>query len=316
MRRVALIYNPASGQSFTRRNAAIEQVLAVLRSAGAEAEAFTTDSAGSATIHARRAVESGFDAVLACGGDGTVHEILQSLVGTDVALGVVPLGTANALAASLGLVGAPAKAARRLLDAARMRIPVGRIHYQNGGATPDARYFLVAAGVGPDALLMARMDPVMKRRFGYVLYLTEAFRIWVTHPFPYFDVTFAANGDGAARSTQVSQLLAVRIRSFGGALRKFAPGATLLGNELCLVAFGTRSRLRYFRFLVAVLAGRHTFGREIELVATETVECRTPAGSKDVLYVEADGEVLGHLPARMETVRDALTLLVPQGAEP
>ncbi len=316
MRRVALIYNPASGQYSARRKAAIEQVLAVLREAGAEADAFVTETPGSATTHAQGAVRAGFDTILACGGDGTVHEVLQGIVGTEVALGVVPLGTANALAANLGLVGSPAKAARRLLAAERVRIPVGRIHFQNGGAAPDSRYFVVAAGVGADALLMARLDPVLKRRLGYVLYLVEAFRIWATDPFPYFEAVFLKNGNGGARVAQVSQLLAVRVRSFGGALRKFAPGATLLGRDLRLVAFGTRSRLRYLRFLLAVLAGRHTFGREIELVETETVECRTVNGSTDVLYVEADGEVLGHLPARMETVPDALTLLVPEGAEP
>ncbi len=288
----------------------------MLRAAGAEAEAFVTDTPGSATAHAQDAVRAGCDTILACGGDGTVHEVLQGLVGTDVALGVVPLGTANALAANLGLVGAPGKAARRLLAAKQVRIPVGRIHYQNGGATPDSRYFLVAAGVGADALLMARLDPVLKRRFGYVLYLIEAFRIWATDPFPYFEAAFPANGNGGAHVAQVSQLLAVRVRSFGGALRKFAPGATLLGRDLRLVAFGTRSRLRYLRFLLAVLAGRQTFGREIKLVESESVECRAANGSNDVLYVEADGEVLGHLPARMETVPDALTLLVPEGAEP
>jgi diacylglycerol kinase (ATP) len=156
----------------------------------------------------------------------------------------------------------------------------------------------------------------MKRRFGYVLYMVEAFKIWATDPLPLFEVTIPANGNGSARVARVSQLLAVRVRSFGGALRRLAPGATLLGNDLRLLAFGTRSRYRYLRFLLAVLAGRHSFGHEIELVETETVECRNANGSKDVLYVEADGEVLGHLPARMETVPDALTLLVPQGAEP
>ena len=87
-------------------------------------------------------------------------------------------------------------------------------------------------------------------------------------------------------------------------------------RTLHLVAFGTRSRYRYLRFLLAVLAGRHTFARDIELVETATVDCRARNGSRDTLFVEADGEVLGHLPARMETVPDALTLLVPAGAEP
>lgn len=316
MRRVALIYNPASGQHSARRRAAVEQALAVLHTAGVEAQAHITDTPGSATVHAQEAVRDGCDAILACGGDGTVHEVLQSLVGTDVALGVIPLGTANALAADLGLIASPANATRKLLKADRVRIPVGRIHFQNGSATPDTRYFLVAAGVGADALLMARLDPVLKRRFGYVLYLIEAFRIWATDPFPLFEAAFSSNGHGAERVAQVSQLLAVRVRSFGGALRELAPGATLRGRNLRLLAFGTRSRYHYLRFLLAVLAGRHTFAREIELVETATVECRTCNGTRDTLYVEADGEVLGHLPAKMETIPDALTLLVPPGVEP
>ena len=68
----------------------------------------------------------GCDAILACGGDGTVHEVLQRMVGTDAALGVVPLGTANALAANLGLGRSPAKAVRKLLTALPVRVPVGK----------------------------------------------------------------------------------------------------------------------------------------------------------------------------------------------
>jgi len=315
MRRVALIYNPVSGQYSARRKAAIQQVLDVLRTAGAEADAFVTDTPGSATLHAQQAVRAGYDAVLACGGDGTVHEVLQSLVGTDVALGVIPLGTANALASDLGLNRVPARAARALLDASPTRVPVGRIHFQNGHGA-DARYFLVAAGVGADALLMSRLDPALKRRLGYILYMIEAFKIWATDPLPLFEAAFSSNGHGPDQISEVSQLLAVRVRSFGGALREFAPGATLHSPALHLIAFGTRSRYVYLRFLLAALAGRHTFASKIQLVETTTVDCRPRNGSKDTLYVEADGEVLGHLPAKMETVPDALTLLIPQGAQP
>lgn len=315
MHRVALIYNPASGQYSARRKAAIQQVLDVLRASGAQAEAFVTETPGSATVHARQAVNDGYDTILACGGDGTVHEVLQSLVGTDVALGVIPLGTANALASNLGLAGAPAQAARTLLSASPTRVPVGRIHFQNGRG-PESRYFLVAAGVGADALLMSRLNPALKRRLGYILYMIEAVKIWATDPLPLFEAAFSSNGHGPDKVAEVSQLLAVRVRSFGGALRELAPGATLHSPALHLLAFGTRSRYLYLRFLLAVLAGRHTFAQKIELVETATVDCRLRSGSQDTLYVEADGEVLGHLPAKMETIPDALTLLVPEGAQP
>ncbi|MGH9600655.1 MAG: diacylglycerol/lipid kinase family protein [Terracidiphilus sp.] len=316
MHRVALIYNPASGQSSPWRAAAFERAVGILRAAGVEADALVSDAPGRATEHAQRAVREGYDTVIACGGDGTVHEILQTLAGTEVALGVVPLGTANALAANLGLIGPPENAIRKLLLALPSRIPVGRIHFIDGGGQAASRYFLVAAGIGADALLMSRLDAGLKRRFGYIVYLIEAARIWATDSFPLFEAAFTVNGSGAERVEAVSQLLAVRIRSFGGVLRKLAPGATLRNSGLHLLAFKTRSRLRYLRFLLAVVAGRHTFSREIEHVDAHVVECRAHNGSKKVFFVEADGEVLGSLPVRIEAVPSALTLLIPLHAQP
>ena len=95
MQRVVLIYNPASGQHSARRKALIEEALAVLRGAGITAEAIVTEGAGSATSQALEAIRQGCDTILACGGDGTVHEILQGMVGSEVALGVIPFGNSQ-----------------------------------------------------------------------------------------------------------------------------------------------------------------------------------------------------------------------------
>jgi len=316
MQKVALIYNPASGQHSSRRKLAIESALTVLREAGVTAEAFTTSGVGSATEQARHAIEAGFDTVIACGGDGTVHEVLQSMVGTDVALGVVPLGTANALAADLGLIGSPAKAVSILLKANPTRVSVGRIHFRDTDGVSKSRYFTVAAGVGADALLMSRLDVRLKRRLGYLLYMIEATRIIFTHGFPLFEAVVPANGNGHTRVLDVSQLLAVRVRSFGGALQNLAPGASLRNGNLSMIAFKTQSRFRYILFMLAVLARRHTFHREVELVETPSIECRPRNGSKEELFVEADGEVLGMLPVKLEVVPHSLNLLVPPGAQP
>jgi YegS/Rv2252/BmrU family lipid kinase len=316
MRRVALIYNPQSGQYSSRHAASLQAALKLLREAGIEAEALETDGPGSAKTLATAAVRNGFDTLLACGGDGTVHEVLQCLVGTNVALGVMPLGTANALAQDLGLGTSPVKAVRKLLEAVPTQVPVGRIFYSDNSGMQRSCYFTVAAGVGADALLMASLDAGLKRRFGYVLYLVEAVRIWATHPFPLFSANFALNGNGHIKAADVSQLLAVRVRSFGGALGTLAPGATLRSETLSLISFKTRSRFRYLRFLLAVVAGRHTFSDDVELVEATRVECRPRNGSKTPIYVEADGEVLGALPAQMEVASEMLTLLVPLGVEP
>jgi diacylglycerol kinase family enzyme len=293
----------------------VSDTLAALRQAGIETEHLIIDGPGSGAALAREAIARGCDAILVAGGDGTVHDILQCLVGTSVALGVVPMGTANALAADLGLSRSPEKAIRSLLASSPVQVPVGRISFRDPDGAPRSRYFTVAAGIGADALLMSRMDPAVKRRLGYALYIVEAVRIWITHTFPLFQASFV-NGHGAPRVLDASQLLAVRVRSFGGALGRLAPGATLHSQNLCLLAFKTRSRLSYLRFLLAVVAGRQTFTRDIELIAADSVECRLRKGSRSNVYVEADGEFLGELPVRIDIATETVTLLIPPDAEP
>jgi YegS/Rv2252/BmrU family lipid kinase len=311
LRRVALIYNPASGQHSGKRAAQIAEVLGVLHRAGVEATMIATESSQSTGAQVLEAVRQGCDTVIACGGDGTAHESLQSLVGGETALGVVPMGTANALAADLGLPASPVKAIRMLLAAKPLRVSVGRVYFIGGEGVENSRYFIVAAGVGADALFLSRLDARLKRRLGYALYIVEAFRVWATHSFPLFEVSFMDRGSSKPRVEEVSQLLAVGIRNFGGVVNHLVPGATLRNHNLRLVAFKTRSRYRYLRFMLAVLFARHTFSGEVEVFDAATVECRLRPGSKARLFVEADGELLGTLPARIEIVPEALTLLIP-----
>lgn len=314
IRRVALIDNPASGQHIAARDSIVDTLMNTFRAEGIEAEHLLINGPGSGANLAEQAIAAGCDTIIVLGGDGTVHEVLQRLAGTSVALGIVPMGTANALAASLGLHGPPAKTLRALLDSQRVQVPLGKIHFYNHQGMPESRYFTVAAGVGADALLMSRLDAGLKRRFGYAIYLIEAFRIWVTHPFPLFEARFKTGNE--SRQALLSQLLAVRIRSFGGVLGEFAPGSSLHSKILSLVAFKTRSRIRYLRFLLAVIFNRQTFASHIELLQADSVECVQASGSNLTIFVEADGEVLGQLPVRMEVAAETLTLLVPANARP
>jgi YegS/Rv2252/BmrU family lipid kinase len=316
MQRVTLIYNPVSGQLTARRAAALQQVQDLVRSAGVDVTAYETTTPGSATELARQAVAQGCDTVLACGGDGTIHAVLQGLAGTPVAMGVIPLGTANVLAANLGLNGSPAKNVQALLDAAPTPVPMARIHYRDLDGSPGSRYFIVAAGIGSDAVVMARMDANLKRRLGYILYVLEAFRIWATSSFPLFKAVFTPLDGSAPRSVPISQLLAIRVRSLGGVLHEFAPGATLHNGNLCLMAFRTQSRLRYLRFFMAVVFKRQRFSREVELWNTTAIDCSALGDAAAPIYVEADGELLGTLPVRIETTAEKLVLLVPPQAQP
>jgi hypothetical protein len=254
MRRVALIYNPASGQHSWKRHAAIDKALIVLRAAGVEAKSHETIAPGSAGVLAEEAVRRGCDTIIACGGDGTVHEVLQSLVGTSVALGVVPLGTANALAANLGLRSSPAKVVRKLLTAVPVRISVGQISYQDAAGATRSRYFTVAAGVGADALFLSRLDPTLKRRFGYILYMIEAFRVWATHSFPLFEASLwnaPAPSRGWSRSPSFWRCAFATSAAFStiwprrhAAQERAAPGGLQDAQPPALLPLLDRGRLR------------------------------------------------------------------------
>jgi YegS/Rv2252/BmrU family lipid kinase len=312
MRCVALIYNPMSGQRHDRRAAIIASVKAVFEGAGLDVRVIATDAPESAGRLALDAIADGCDTVIACGGDGTVHEAMQQMVGGSAVLGVIPMGTANALAIDLGLPSSPVKAAKMLLTAVPERISVGRVSYSDSEGGPCWRYFVVAAGIGADGLFFSRLDSRLKHRFGYAAYALEAFRLAFTHTFPLFQATFTPTGSDIDETAKISQILAVRISNFGGLVNRLVPGAAIGNENLHVLAFKTRSRLRYLRFMASVMLQRHKYTHPIELVDCSSVECGDLPDAAVPSYVEADGELLGTLPVRIEVVPQALTLLIPQ----
>lgn len=316
IRRVGLIFNPVAGRHPDGYRSVVDTLSAALAAAGVKSQTYLTQSTGSAEQLALQAIAEGCDAIFACGGDGTVHEVLQSMVGKATPLGVIPMGTANALAINLGLRGKPEEIVAMLLSATPTTIPVGRITTSNGRGQTLSRYFIVAAGVGADALLVSRMDNRRKRRWGYLLYLWEGVRIWARYHFPLFECELIDGESGARRTVHASELLAIRIRDFGGAVHSIAPGATLLGGRLRLLAFKTQRRIDYFRFLIPAMIGRQTFTGAVELLDASQVVCRSIREGTDGILAEADGEVLGGLPVVLEVVPNAVRLLIPKGARP
>jgi YegS/Rv2252/BmrU family lipid kinase len=309
MRKAIILYNPLSGPRQPGRVAKVEAVAAVLLGAGVSLELAATEPDGRAAEQARNAIQAGCDTVLAAGGDGTVHDVLQGMVGSDGTLGIIPMGTANALAHDLGLPLSPEKAARALLHSEPRRIAVGKVEYQDFQDHAASRYFTVTTGVGADAHVFYDLNPRVKSSLGISAYYAQAFRLWLTRKMECFTVR-----TGDAEPIQVSQVLAVRITNFGGVLRELAPGAGLHRNDLRLVLFHTTRRLDYLRYIVRGLLGMSWSGDSIELTNADNVTCLYsdfPQQKQNRIFVEADGELLGTLPVKISIVPDALTLLAP-----
>ncbi len=315
MRKAAVLYNPDSGGSGARRLKRLEAALAVLRSAGVDVELAPSESRDRAAELTRQAIEAGCDTIFACGGDGTMHNIAQALVNTPVALAVLPMGTANALAHDLGLPRDLVAAARGLLDATPRRIALGWVKYVDLRGSTNSRYFVITAGVGVDAYLFYKLLTGTKQRMGMAAYYAKAWHMWFTYRMPRFRAAYCELESQEPRNALLTELLAVRIRNFGGVVRELAPGASLEREDMRLILCRTNQRLSYLAYVVGGMLGRGWRVPGIELVHSKKVSCEYASASQEDdsrIYVEADGELLGTLPAEITVVPNALTLLMPR----
>lgn len=314
MRKAALLYNPESGGS-KQRQRELQEALAILRAGGLEAELFATDSRDHAEQEARQAIAAGCDTIFACGGDGTVNNIVQVLAKTPVALGILPMGTANALAHDLRIPLRVAAAARAALKSAPRRIALGQVTCLNLEGQAVTCYFALAAGVGVDAHLFYKLHTGVKQRLGMAAYYAKAWHLWFTYPMTRFRVEYLESESSVPKSANVTEFLAVRIRNFGGVVQELAPGASLERNDIRLVLAHTASRLAYLAYVTRSMLRRRWTIPGVELAYSTKASCdyslTAASQPQRKVYVEADGELLGSLPAEITVVPDALTVLAP-----
>jgi len=310
MRKATILFNPNSGRP--KRDAELNHAIGVIQSAGVRTELTVCRSSQEATDNTRCAVADGSDTVFACGGDGTIHDVIQGLAGTPVALAILPFGTANALAHDLKIPLRPSVAAKLAVEGTVRRIPLGRIEYEDFKGKPAARYFTVAAGVGVDAHLFYNLTAELKNRSGMAAYYLKALQLVASYNMRRFEVEYS-NGNGHRQRASLTELLAVRIRFFGNILRELVPGASLDCGDLRVVMCRTASRHAYLQYVAGTLLGRRWKIDGIDVVSSPEIVCNLPKDNDDAgrVYVEADGELLGRLPARMSMEADALSLVVP-----
>jgi diacylglycerol kinase (ATP) len=312
--RALLIYNPSSGNNRARRQHQVAAVEAAFDAAGNQTDILATVGPGSAPQQVREhCARTPVDAVIACGGDGTMNEVLQAMVADRIpaALGIIPLGTGNVVGNDLGLSRNPAIAARQLITAKPTRIAVGQISYINRQQQSSSRYFLAVAGAGGDALLMYRTAAAgLKARGGMAAYYATMLSIGFFAPFGRFECSYE-DELGATQTRSVIQAVGVRITNFGGLMRRWAPGAALKHNHFRLVMVTSRSRTRLIAYSAMRICGLSSNVPGIEIVDARRFSMRAIEPQQHRVYVECDGELLGTLPTEISIIPDAVTLLVP-----
>ena len=293
-----LIYNPTAGKLKRNDQLILHRTIAALEASGFRATPVPTTGPRAATSLARTVVDRGADLVIALGGDGTINEVANGLVGSSVPLAILPGGTANCLGIETGMGTDPVRAAARLRDCVPRRIALGKLI-----STAGERYFLSMAGVGLDAHIVSEVNPKIKRAAGKLAYWVAGMKRTM-QPLEEFRVRI----DGIDQSCGF--VLASRLRNYGGDL-SIATGASLLSNRFETLLFTGSNPLRYIAYMLAVVVRQHKRLPGVTTRPARSVEF-LPLTSQ-VVYVQADGELAGTLPARIEIVDDALTLLTPPG---
>jgi diacylglycerol kinase (ATP) len=306
IRDAVIIYNLASGRRRHRRFIEVEEAARILKRAGITTEMTPTAGRATATAIAHEAVEQGRGLVIACGGDGTINEIVNGLAGSQVPMALLPAGTANILAKELGIPWDVPAAARLIPDGICRRVALGMATPVSAANAPNlelvGRYFMCVAGAGPDGAMVYAVGDEIKERAGILAYWAEGVRQLFRYDFP--EIRISSNGENRKGTI----IVVGRTANYGGPF-KITTGASLFENSFELLVNTTRSRLRYLACLPALWIGRLRSMDGIYAWKSTEVTC-WPAGSRKV-YAQVDGEPAGTLPLHFRIVPDALTLVVP-----
>jgi diacylglycerol kinase (ATP) len=300
MRRAVLIFNPNSGRRTAYRLQTIGRVAAALRERGLEVTLIATEGPRTAGRQAA-AIADTAETVFACGGDGTIHEVLQGLAfHPRVALGIIPLGSANALARHLGLSLDPVRAAIQQLAFTPILIPIGKIIFSTteGG---QSRYFIVMAGA--DGALVYRMLAADKNRLGRLLYYVRAAKLFCSTRFSPFTVTTPLGSQLAVSA------MAVRIADLGGLFSPLVRGSSLEDPHVSLSLARPPAHLSLTAWFAISWARLHRWNRCAQTLRVDSFSCGE--GHTKPVQVQADGEWLGRTPMSVQLVPNAIRLLMP-----
>lgn len=290
MASIALLMNPAAGRGRAARLAAVAAPR--LRDAGFSVRRLAGGDASQSLALAREAVDSGVDVLVAVGGDGLVHLAAQAVAGSSTVLGVIPAGSGNDLARTLGIPRRDPERAADVVVGSRTR----RIDLIRCGTT----YVVTVVAAGFDAAVSERAET--SRRTGplrYVVATLGELRDFAPRP-------FGLEIDGRLREVQAVLVAVGNGPSYGGGMR-VAEGAEIDDGWLDVVVVGAISRLDLLRTFPLIYTGGHTAHPAYERHRARRVRVTGPDGA--VAY--ADGDRVGALPLSVEVVPSALEVLVP-----
>ncbi len=253
---------------------------------------YATENAGDAEHLARRAVAEGFEQIVAAGGDGTIHEVVNGIAGSEAALGLMPMGTMNVFANELGLPANDLGRCWEIIRAEQTRLI--------DLPTANGKHFVQLAGVGLDAQVVKETSLTSKRNFGPLSYLISAAQIAARRP-PRLLIDAKE-----ARTEEGTFVLVGNGRLYGGPF-PFFKHAVIDDGLLDVLVFKQLGYLDVLKYLQNVFFTADITTREVEYFQTR----RLRVTSMEEVPVELDGELVGSCPVEFQLKPRWLKVLAP-----
>ncbi len=300
-----LIYNPTAGPRDVQR--ALKRVRSHLRHRGWSVELRLTEKPGDAIALAHAAAQTGCDVAIVAGGDGTINEAVNGLVGTQTAMGVLPVGTGNMWAKQLGIPTYTLTNPLRLHEAAA-GLAEGTIRLVDVGQVNN-RYFLCWAGIGLDAQVTAEVEPRQRhtKRLGALPYAIAA--VLVAREFQ--GVQARVSLDGGVVRGRTLLILVSNIQQYIGVLN-VAREARIDDGLLDVFVFKGLGFPYAVRHLLKIISQRYLQDPQVVYRQIRHIEVCT----EWAIPVQVDGDPIGTTPVTLKVVPLALRVLVPPSAPP
>jgi diacylglycerol kinase (ATP) len=293
-----LIYNPQAGRFGRGGGPLVERAVEILTKQGCRVWVVPTTGPGVAGALARDHASRGVDLIVAAGGDGTVNEIVEGMVHTEVPLAILPGGTANVLAMELTLGRNLERVAERLHELRPHRISVGHVTCDGGRVS---RHFLLMAGIGLDAHIVYHVNGGLKALAGKLAYWVAGGSL-LGRRLPSFEVEIGG------QTHSCSFALLSKVRNYGGDF-EIARSVSLFDDDFEAVLFEGRTSLGYVKYVLGMALNRLNGMKGLTVLRADRMTVSCSEDSR--VYVQIDGESAGRLPAEIRIVPNALTLLVP-----
>lgn len=287
-KRLLIIRNPTAGQ---RRGSDYASAVRILEDAGCSLTVAETAARGDAVRIAREADPEAFDAVVAAGGDGTINEVVNGLVGRPLPLGLIPLGTSNVLAHEVGIGPDSARAAGIILAGRRRPIAL---------ANAGGHYCCLMVSAGYDSRAITRVRPRLKRLTGEGAYYVAGVEEMLAGTKRLLTVEV----DGV--SYQAASVIVANGRLYGGKYL-IAPEADIAEPVLHTILLQRPGRWNITRYGIAVMRERLHLLPDVKIVKGTRVRLAAPAGEP----WQSDGDLIGEFPVDITIEPNAIELMVP-----